>query len=881
METSISPITLSSSRSSVTSSATPCMENSEKCDSVITIVSSDFERMNVGWKGRKTKTVKCSVPKTSVSNIQKVADWIKSIEESNKFNNEKEIGSVIYESDNDKSSNLDDKGKGFVVVRCDYLKQVTSKTDKCFSGVQNSKPLINQEMKTKVYSNNLSASMPKGNKYNSDVKENSFSVIDKQPFAKDSPSSSIKLMEEKSDESSDLCDLPKSIEIRKKELCTYLKLMDPSDKKEILALQNRRSTRVRNLTALQERIKLEKKIGENVEKHTEKQDKESTDIKFIQTKCKTLVNTSPNTYVVHNENRVDKQCSAIESYNELSTHYSDNQDKVHNMDHSDLEDTNYIKRSFYFPFPQTNLASKIQNFDTVMKKLVPKFKTSIAKRSRKKAYLKNAFQSKSLSRNKENIHCTENNVEERKIELQSPCEEVSTKHSLEKQSSEKINELKCKSQIDLLLEKQKNEKLTNKNATSKLQNGKLRSAKFKIRLKRIPTRRDFIKSKKKVKQHLNGKFLKKTKFKKPSFKKEITTSKKTDHEQVENANKHQEENFCSVSPTKCISVPAIEMESETINSPTESENGASIHLQNMLVDINDFNQLSDEHKKCLIESRLFLSTTSSSYKETQILQSPEELPPLYGFSTSDVNEINIMCEMFEQSILKHSQNCTINSDDYQPKEIINSYIYSDTMMLVQNTNDLKDHSYISPDNINNSLISDEIPDANSNSNNNSEKKCIQNRYLEINPNDVEENNCDILPYNKNVEIKSLQKSLHIVRKKNIITSPEVHVSHEWELDESPRPKPKRLSHYISINKENGGILKAFYVDFNLVLCQEFSVSFWMQTPLGKFDYGLNILIQFIYILIVLCFIFNFLNNCYSLISIICYLSRDITIHSHF
>lgn len=49
---------------------------------------------------------------------------------------------------------------------------------------------------------------------------------------------------------------------KKKELCSYLQLMKPTDKKTVMILQNRRSVRVKNLSMLQEKREMEKKLRE-------------------------------------------------------------------------------------------------------------------------------------------------------------------------------------------------------------------------------------------------------------------------------------------------------------------------------------------------------------------------------------------------------------------------------------------------------------------------------------------------------------------------------------------------------------------------------------------------------------------------------------------
>lgn len=53
--------------------------------------------------------------------------------------------------------------------------------------------------------------------------------------------------------------------VKKQELCSYLQLMKPTDKKTVSILQNRRSVRVKNLSLMQKNRDLEKKLNEHSE----------------------------------------------------------------------------------------------------------------------------------------------------------------------------------------------------------------------------------------------------------------------------------------------------------------------------------------------------------------------------------------------------------------------------------------------------------------------------------------------------------------------------------------------------------------------------------------------------------------------------------------
>lgn len=83
------------------------------------------------------------------------------------------------------------------------------------------------------------------------------------------------------------------------------------------------------------------------------------------------------------------------------------------------------------------------------------------------------------------------------------------------------------------------------------------------------------------------------------------------------------------------------------------------------------------------------------------------------------------------------------------------------------------------------------------------------------------------------EVKNLHRSLMQGKRKSQSRSSDFYgesSNHTWENENSCEDK---RSHSIRITSNNGGVINAFYVDFNLVIVQEQSVSFWCQSALGN------------------------------------------------
>ncbi|XP_045476864.1 putative histone-lysine N-methyltransferase 1 [Harmonia axyridis] len=107
----------------------------------------------------------------------------------------------------------------------------------------------------------------------------------------------------------------------------------------------------------------------------------------------------------------------------------------------------------------------------------------------------------------------------------------------------------------------------------------------------------------------------------------------------------------------------------------------------------------------------------------------------------------------------------------------------------------------------------------------------------ISPSQITKRLLEVKPFCERSDIQSLHNLLNRPVKK-VSSSIVLNSVHDWDSDNSMNGKQKfesskNNSHFISFNKENGSILNAVYVDFHLILIQEFSVSMWNQTALGN------------------------------------------------
>lgn len=113
----------------------------------------------------------------------------------------------------------------------------------------------------------------------------------------------------------------------------------------------------------------------------------------------------------------------------------------------------------------------------------------------------------------------------------------------------------------------------------------------------------------------------------------------------------------------------------------------------------------------------------------------------------------------------------------------------------------------------------------------------------VDPNLISPKTCEYIALDPEIKPKSLHRTLvqQRIRKRRLYnTDYETDDSPNWDTDESPstsRPnrndKRYNLSHSICVSKDAGAVIKAFYVNFNLIIVQESEVIFWNQSALGN------------------------------------------------
>lgn len=214
--------------------------------------SSGYTRMAVRWENGKTYTRrrKSSVNETP-SGEQKVDRWMREIDKTasnNAFPLLEDMNNVVYgaftKSPSYASSSSFDSSVNFTNVKLESRSQSIEQTPQT-----NKRSLRSKSTDVNVRRNTTK-----------NTKRLLLTPIKCEVVEKKGEPLNSKYSDVKSEAGSDLYDVPQSPESRKKELYQYLKLMNPADKKEILSIQNRRSTRVKNLNILQERKELEKKL---------------------------------------------------------------------------------------------------------------------------------------------------------------------------------------------------------------------------------------------------------------------------------------------------------------------------------------------------------------------------------------------------------------------------------------------------------------------------------------------------------------------------------------------------------------------------------------------------------------------------------------------
>ncbi|CAG9817597.1 unnamed protein product [Phaedon cochleariae] len=658
----------------------------------------------------------------------------------------------------EKPENEEKEAKSLILVRCDFKKSVNSHPyyPPPFNCSTSLIDYFKEEQNCTLNQSKPPQKSPKSNsmppRRDSRKMDQSPIVLDSEKSNTDSDSPSMDSPIKTADTCEEVQDSPES---RKKELCSYLQLMNPADKKEIYILQNRRSTRVRNLAVMQQKQK-------------------QLQVEFTETEVKSNDKT---------EEVETQECPAK----------IDQKEGENRQNHE----------TFCFPFPPEHLMKTVNDFDVTMSKVVPKLKRM----------------------------CRYKNIK-LSTDDRYKIEPLSTKRSDENGVSTETVDMKA-----LKLTPKKTvqrsmitgKRILNDRANSLRSTGKLKNVSLKKLLRKEDTETSKWKS---LKQ------------------KEMRESHKVSTGKPEFSPKPKRPSKAKTPNSHC----------EIVTVPFGEDNDDS---QYFMEDMVDFDSLSEEHRKCLIESRIFSKPVENSSKLlNDSISSIRAMSPLYGFSKSESS----MKNKISNNNSTEMEPCLLKPKAKKPcKEVISgddskstsksTPLYGNNTYLILNFHGAEPK----PVSKEKKVIVKEKPKKKKGegaslsehdyAGHPNEKKKIENAdvdvetvpiknmhvgYLEVNTKFItKKNKFEILPH-KTSEIKSLHRSLQFDKKKNDNLAVDASLAHEWDAtDGSPKQKSKKQSHSITIAKENGQVIKAFYVDYNLIVCQEYVISFWMQTPLGN------------------------------------------------
>nr|CAI5868459.1 unnamed protein product [Callosobruchus analis] len=387
--------------------------------------------------------------------------------------------------------------------------------------------------------------------------------------------------------------------------------------------------------------------------------------------------------------------------------------------------------TFCFPFPPKEMTDKIDDFDVLMSALVPKYK----KTCRLKGLKLHCSENVTAKVNKENL---KNKTKDTKQKKSNPKQENNNKLDY---TPDSVNQMKAK-QSQIVPKTRLRPNILRKKNADRVNN--LRSKKD---LSNVPF--------KKLVTVTNDRQIKAWKIMKKRGVRDSSSQTGNNGVRKVVVNKQPKEQILHVAATVKPSVSDV-----------------NVDLKNLMDDMADFHNLTEEHKRCLIENRLFTANICRLSKPEMRTSGPlncsvDSLSPFSGFSRNDAHDAEKMSEVCQSTALKEKRK-SVDAQKPPQEEPKNGEKY------------------------------------------------------------------EIVPFTRPSGSKSLLKSLQLCKRKSDSGSIEQNGTQDWDSDSgSVKMKAaKKQSHSINITKENGQILKAFYVDYNLVICQESCISFWMQTSLG-------------------------------------------------
>lgn len=643
---------------------------------------------------------------------------------------------------------------------------------------------------------------------------------------------------------------------QKKELCSYLQLMKPTDKKTVMILQNRRSTRVKNLSLMQEKRELEKKLREE---HSE----DTTDNNSL-SKVPSLQSIAD----VNDE--LEKQ--PVTEYFHFPRPRDDLKDTVTDFEDAIEEDwfkdwkeqanKKLIAAQSLNGVPDKKVENDVSTTINLNKRTCVMNQENVSSENKAKSIKNNGNQKKKVQSKGKDSYKAENGVQTKQDK--NGYKEASSQdscNSLKTSSSESDHFILPKPPLHLMtgvcdfadaikdnvdLIKDKSDcmmPLTSENKSSKTAIKELK--KTSSETSTVENNKDLSKdnNSSKISNSIKtkGKLKKKKKKSKKllllcrssSFKIKLVTKKKN-----------------SVSPNKSSKssnrkTSNLPSRNDNFSSPAQSSKVITEENQTKKENLKETPPLSPKKRKSVTESlpKSPLKDTNENPLESDgdkkivdtfppITESPKrsDLPPLTRnspkknlFTPPKKEELENGEDSHPSTIMaifKYDSNLTTNL--LKPDE--NDGFYSQILNIEKGSEE--DMVMMNGEIIDNRAQS---PTERLTSSTGLTKTCTtpnsSRDELPQSPN--------FISFKKDTSIKPLHRCLKSSKQKGLPANPETANSPTNWASGSPSQKQKKDEHSIHISMEDGAVLKIFYMEFNLVLCQEMVVSFWTQTALGN------------------------------------------------
>lgn len=588
---------------------------------------------------------------------------------------------------------------------------------------------------------------------------------------------------------------------KKKELCSYLQLMnmETSTKKERITVQNRRSTRVKNYMLLTEKKDLERKLNfdtQTEEKKAEKVEQQSRRTSTTDSTCSSI------------ELPIEEPSLSRKSFKELQMD-SDKSlcRKEPDINLKAIENTLSTESdvSNFAEFIPKKLMEKQENFEDTIKKFfvnerinykkgMPKCKKDIKNCDKPK--LKRGRPRKDEKRfdklrNKENI------IKKQKYKKKKLINQVS---KIFKNHNKKKKLKQFKKQLKL-----QNGRILRKNIfnTLKSNNNSIRPL-FRSPMKRHRSLRSTDSL-----EHIGLKTIldKSLKKGKRMYRRRENHTKTEEHEE-------KVEKQATIIEELQTDISRIENENEELNHNTS---------QQVLMD-HDYILLDEEIVEKEPESPVTVGELSDTVNATN-LNGPKNdtycpCSPKQG--TFDNVDVKLTCTTINSN--NGAKNNTLLSPCFGFNQSTSSNVSLakiDTMINALHSNITEQETELLEKDINQSGSRNEIVDC-------SRISPCSSAYIAL---------------NTKVKIKSLHRNLipsKSTRKRlNFNSENDTEDTDDWDMCSTPSIRSQKSekrssqSHSINLSKDNGTVLKAYYIDFNLIIAQEFMVSFWSQSALGN------------------------------------------------